>query len=540
MGTGFICRWLAMVGLVLLSGCATSIATRAPDGRLSVQIPTDSPDGYALIKVVSIRPISLLNPKWQQITLMSANGVRHEVPDVTPMAVGVFGGNGVPTESLHFGRLPPGDYEFANAGSIGPGPGLLLALITSDHAALDKQVPRFKVEAGRLANLGTIVFAPATGDKEAAQIVLLGGPRGTAESLRSLRDDSGDSPLPPPGGGWLQPTAPEMEAIAQSRTFVSMLSSPSSAQNDGLLVAGSHLGEVVERVAPRRWKSEPLQDLFRVNFAARWNDGTWVTGAEFGRYAIKRPGATWEPHRLANERGQVVAIQNLPAGQALLVVTDRIKGARVLVQNQLGADAVAPRELATELKDTDEARLPVMLLDHPDALLMARNIPGFRREVIMTRVDKRSLQVTTNRESFWVAGWQALPGGDIVMTRMNGMTTYLTSSTDAGKTWANTELTLPHGVHWIDRARGYAIKPTPGFSTVSNQVTQTIDGGKTWTPLGEPFSSKDFAARIVFADDQEIIAEGGNMIFSSIDAGKTWAPVFPRSTSSSMASTPRH
>ncbi|GER20127.1 exo-alpha-sialidase [Variovorax boronicumulans] len=493
-----------------------------------------------LLKVVSTRPISLLNPKWQQITLISAQGVRHEVPDLTPMAVGVFGGSAVPTESLHFGRLPPGEYEFSSAGSIGPGPGLLLALIASDHASLEKQVPRFKVEAGRLANLGTVVFSPSTGDKEPAQIILLGGARGTAESMRALTDDSRNAPVLRPGGGWLQMPTDEAQAISRARELVSMLS-PIGSRSGARMVAGSHLGEIVERVAPGRWTSEPLDTLARVSFASCWKDATCVAGSEFGRYAIKRPGASWEAHRLSNEYGQVASIQDLSEGRALFVVTDRLKGARVLVQDQLGNDEAVPKELSAGIQDTDEAKLPVLMLDHPDALLMARNVPGFRRESLVTRVDKQSLRVTTNREKFWVSNWQVLQDGEIAVTRMNGMTTYFTSSKDGGKTWVSTERTVPIGTYWRDQSRALGIQPTPGFSTVSNQVTQTTDGGKTWTPLGQPFRSADFAARIVYADDQEILAEDGKRVFSSLDAGKTWTPRFPRvgANSSSVAGASR-
>lgn len=520
-------RWLAIVSLVLLTGCAASIATRAPDGRLDVRLPAEGTDGYVLLKVVSTRPISLLNPKWQQITLISAQGVRHEVPDLTPMAVGVFGGSAVPTESLHFGRLPPGEYEFSSAGSIGPGPGLLLALLASDHASLEKQVPRFKVEAGRLANLGTVVFSPGTEDKEPAQIILLGGVRGTAESMRALADDSRSVPALQPGGGWLRIPADEAQAIARARGLVSMLS-PIESRSGARMVAGSHLGEIVERVAPGRWTSEPLDALARVNFAACWKDTTCVAGSEFGRYAVKAPGASWEARRLSNEYGQVASIQDLPEGRALFVVTDRLKGARILVQDRLGNDETPPKELSAGIQDVDEARLPVVLLDHPDALLMARNIPGIRRETLITRVDKQSLRVTTNREKFWVSSWQVLPDGEIAVTRMNGMTTYFTNSKDGGKTWVSTERTVPFGTYWRDQSRGLGIQPTPGFSTVSNQITKTTDGGKTWTPLGQPFRSADFAARIVYADDQEILAEDGKRVFSSLDAGKTWTPHFPR------------
>lgn len=490
----------------------------------------DGHDGYVLVRVVSTRPISLLNPKWQHIALMSAQGVRHELPDVTPISLGFAGDSSVVTESLHFGLLPPGEYEFANAGSIGPGPGLLMALVMSDHASLDRKMPRFKVEPGRLANLGTIVFSPSTGDKEPAQLVLLDGAKGTQESMRALQDDSAGTALPPSGGGWQRDGEALTEPVEQARALVSMLSSPSDTRNDGHLVAGSHLGEVFERIAPARWTSAPLAELTRVTFAARWPDGTWAAGSEFGRYAIKLPEKDWQVRRLAGERGSVVSIQKLPEGETLLLLATPNQGLRALVLQETDVNATAPKALAIGLKDTDEAKLPALVLDHADAVLIARNVPGFRREVVITRIDKHSLAIDTTRENFWVSGWQVLPNGQIHVNRMNGLTNYFTTSADAGKSWQNTERVLPHGVRWVDANIAYAINPTPGFNTVSNQITRTTDGGKTWSPIGKSFTTRDLAARVIYADDNEILAQGGFMVFSSVDTGTTWTTAFPRTT----------
>lgn len=529
-----VSRWLSLLAFVLLTGCATSIATRTPDGLLKVEIPNDSQDGYLLVRVVSTRPISLLNPKWQHVALMSAQGVRHEIPDVTPMSLGFAGDSTVITESLHFGRLPPGEYDFANAGSIGPGPGLLMALVMSDHAALDRKMPRLRIEKGRLANLGTIVFAPSA-DKEPAQLVLLDGARGRAESLRALQDDSARAALPPEGGGWQRPNLGEPEPVDQARALVAMISAPSDAASNGHLVVGSHLGEVFERTGTSQWRDSPLSELIRVTFATRWTDGTWIAGSEFGRYATKQPEGNWRVHAIPGERGQVTAIQKLPTGEILFLLSDRAKGVRALVMPELVPAAAAPKVLDVDLKDADEAKLPAMLLDHPEAVLIARNVPGFRREVVLTRIDKRSLAVSTTRENFWVSGWQALPNGQIQVNRMNGLTNYFTLSTDAGRSWKNTDLVLPHGVRWADSSTAYAINPTPGFNTVSNQVTRTTDAGKTWTPIGKAFTTRDLAARIIYADDKEILAQGGFAVFSSIDMGKTWTTTFPRETGSQQA-----
>lgn len=161
--------------------------------------PPDSNHLTSRLRVIALRPVSLLNPKWQQVEL-SSNGRREEMTDVTLRSNAIFHGRYFATESLYFAKLPAGKYEVTGFGSAGPGPGLILALIGSDSAKA-QALPSFTIEAGRLANLGTLVFAPEMGKELPEQLALLRGPMGRKNALDALLAESARDALPLPAGG---------------------------------------------------------------------------------------------------------------------------------------------------------------------------------------------------------------------------------------------------------------------------------------------------------------------------------------------------
>lgn len=205
--------------------------------------PPDSNHLTSRLRVIALRPVSLLNPKWQQVEL-SSNGRREEMTDVTLRSNAIFHGRYFATESLYFAKLPAGKYEVTGFGSAGSGPGLILALIGSDSAKA-QALPSFTFEAGRLANLGTLVFASEMGKELPEQLVLLRGPMGRKNALDALLAESARDALPlPAGGGWQGEASAmdEQRLLAQARQWVSRLYLRVGDQG---LAGGSHLGQLL-------------------------------------------------------------------------------------------------------------------------------------------------------------------------------------------------------------------------------------------------------------------------------------------------------
>ncbi|WP_157360048.1 WD40/YVTN/BNR-like repeat-containing protein [Caldimonas brevitalea] len=503
---------------VVLVGCAAPAAKRGPDG-LALDLKAEGSDGFVVLKVVSTRPVSLLNPKWQNIAVRSTGGQNDELRDLTP-PYSMLGANYVPTESLYFARLKAGEYEVSSLGSTGAGPGLLLALMMSDHASMQKRLPRFNVETGRLTNLGTIVYAPELDKDQPADIVLLSGPVGQRAALQDLRDEGGTAALPPLGGGWGAPPEESAESLKRAREMVSMVSHRGSAISGGTFIGGSHLGQILMRTGPRTWVRESLDTLNRVVFATRLADGTLVAGMEYGRYQIKRPGGTWEAHKIGSEKGRVVYIEPRADGSALFVAGDA-KTTRVWLKRG-GLDHASDEITQVAAFGTP----PDLLLTLPDALIVAWNETGILRQSVHHRIDKNTLKLTTYKESFWVVDWQYRVDGSVALTRQNGMSGYRSVSLDGARTWITANEPGYLGGFWLDANKGYAFGVSPGFSTVDSLLQVTSDGGKTWQRQGGPLVAPS-VGQLLQVDGQELVALAGHVVYSSIDQGGTWQRVFP-------------
>jgi hypothetical protein len=503
--------------IAVLAGCASPAAKRGEAG-LDLDLSATANQGFVLLKVVSTRPISLLNPKWQSISVRSGDKT-DAMFDITP-AYSMLMGQHVPTESLYFAKLPAGKYVISEMGSVGPGPGLLLALLASDRAEADTQLPDFVVEAGRLANLGTIVYAPEIDKEQPERMVLLHGPMGKRAAQEAFLAESNRAQLPlPEGGGWGRDAtaAAELAALAQARPLVSMLN---LSEVSGGLMAGSHLGQIFRRAGPQIWTTEALDSLDTVYSFGKTADGRLIAGNSYGGYLVESGDGGWRRYRLGKETGRVAHIETRDDG-SVIFITGSLLASKVWFKKSLEDAAEIPTEVATVETPPDS------ILSNGKEIFLAWKITGFSRESLITRIDKQSLAVTSQRENFWVIGWQFLADGRVQLTRQNGMSLYSSSSADNMRTWNHTERPGKLSTVWLDKKRAFGLDWRTGFVMITNVLQKTTNGGDTWENIGAPMETKHFAGRIVYADEGEILLQGGHMLYSSTNEGKTWQRLFP-------------
>lgn len=507
---------LTFLVLLVLSGCANTAARRTSAG-LELDLVTKDSEGFVVLKVIATQPISLLNPKWQSIKISSASQ-SDEMMDITPM-YNMLMGRFVPTESLYFAKLKAGEYEVTGMGSIGPGPGLLLALMMADNSGGNHKLPRFTVRAGQLANLGTIVYVPEIGAEQRERLFLLDGPFGKRAAYQTLISEAKRTDVPlSEGGGWNSTVSAEAEAnvLAKARQHVML---QGVWQRDGELLGGSHLGMLFRRTAPQVWNYEAIDTLSQVNSVARTSNGRLLVGGDYGNYFIKEAKGEWRAYRLPLETGRVVHIEPRVDGSAV-VVTGELEETRIWLLPSLDGGE-APRQIAN-LK-----RPPDTILVTSKELILAGNIPGISRETVLTRIDKQTLAVTTESEKFWIMDWALLPDGTVAATRMNGLSLLSSHWVNGLHEWVLSEDRASFSTWWFDAQNALSVESSPGFKMVGNQLRSTRDGGKTWAAQGAPFETEHFAARIVFADKDEVLMLGRNFVYSTLNRGQTWRRVFP-------------
>jgi hypothetical protein len=510
---------LFLVIALLCTGCATTTAGKRTAAGLQLDFQSKADEGFVVIKVVSVRPISLLNPKWQSINVVS-NGKPQSLHDVTA-DYNMLMGKHVPTESLYFAKLPVGVYSVSSLGSIGPGPGLIPALIGSDRSMATGKLPQFSVKAKGLANLGTLVYVPEIEDEAPARVLLLHGDAGKASARQDLLAEARLAELPlAQEGGWIAPPQlDEAALLSEARGLVSMLTIRANSHPAADFSAGSHLGQIFHRAGAQKWRRENLDTLTTLYATAELPGGIRIAGGSYGEYFVKRPGANWQPYRLPNELGRIVHIEPRPDSSVLFMTGD-LRQTRMVLKKSLedASEAVVSTVVAEEPPDN--------LLIQSAEIIFATSTPGKFRESTITRINKSSLNIQSQAEKFWVMQWQQLDGGKVMLARMNGMSAYLSSSADNGRTWAHGNNTGVAGL-WIDTSSGYSMEPSFGFRLVTNHFRKTVDGGKTWQRLGSPLTTIHYAGRIVYAGADEVIVQGSNMLFSSIDQGASWQRILP-------------
>lgn len=505
------------VVMLILSACSNPVAVRTESG-LKLNLDAQEKEGYVILKVVTLRPISLLSPHWKSISVTS-NGNRSELNNVL-QPYNMLMGRHIPTESLYFAKLNAGEYDITGLDSIGAdGMGVLIAILSSDHASV-KQKLHFKVEAGHLANLGTIVFNPKL-EESPEQLFLLNGPAGKKSALDTLLYETQQSGFPlSQSGGWDNDSSleSENELLNAARQHVSLLTFTKSINE---LKAGSNLGQIFSRTGPQSWTSESVNTLSRIYSIGKTTDGRTIAGSDSGEYFVQSNHGAWSTLRIQQEVGRIIHVEHRADGSAIFIAGDLLK-TRVWFKKSLEDTSEKPTELAKLDGPPDN------LLNADDELILAANIPGLNREVTISRINKKTLEVSSKKENFWMIDWQTMEDGSVNVTRMNGMSTYPSTWENNRTKWVHDDKSNGVLTYWIDKKNGISIKASAGFTMVTNQLQTTSDGGKTWVKMGNAIDTRDFAGRIIYADESEVILVGSNMVYSTKDKGQSWQRIFPQ------------
>lgn len=507
-------RRLAALAIALaLAGCAAPGVERS-GAQVTVDQRQVAGEGYVLLRMQSARPSTLFNPKWQMLRLEREGGGIDELVDLSaPQASG----------SLFYARLPAGSYRIAEVHSIGPGPGLILALMAGDLQDLRSRELRFTVREGALSNLGTVVDSPPVDrDPKTRRVILLRDAAGQAAAAEALALRTGQAITLRQEGGWLgeQTREEAARALRRARALVSVLSHGDDAQAS-VVIGGTALGQVLMRDSAGNWHSEPLDSLATVTYARRLADGTLIAGTDQGRFHVRRDGAGWRTFLLPVATASVLHVEPLGA-EAWLATAQHQNEVAVY---RIDAGGAPPARLA--VIDTGGALFPGVIAS-PDALMFPRNTPAFARESLWTIIDKRTLKAETRMEKFLVFGFQRTRGGMLVMSRYSGLSHYVSFSEDGGRSWRHVQAEGPVWPYFLDAQRGYALDFNRGMFTVDSFVVRTLDGGGSWTQTGTPVAVEVAGRVLGIGPDNAIVASLGWEIRSSRDEGKTWQRERPR------------
>ncbi|HPT51576.1 MAG TPA: sialidase family protein [Accumulibacter sp.] len=511
---------------MILSACANSPTTINGRNAPLTEIPDGQ--GVALAKMIAISSPSAFNAKWRNLILEDAAGKTFALRDVGPT---------FEKYSIFMGTLPEGHYQIRRLNSEGRGPGLILLLMSTDSANVESRLPEFDVRKDAITNLGTIVFQlPKGGDANSLRHVINDGDVGKKAALADLYPEDRTTLM---SIAVSNPSDPKKAIDRIRETEALIAASPPFLYNllplaDGRIAASGIAGFLHIRERDGTWHATHLNTFDSFTSLDELPDKTLALGTENGKYFLLLPdGKTVESHRLADPDLVVSAI--IPLGRfgyairAIRKLRSNVYGPvsyLVLKKDDLHIDGTE-KELASV--DGLSALAPLPMYFHKNELFLFFNEPGFRRTTKMSRLNMATGERSQSEFPFWLLKVEPGSENQLVMTRMNGMSFYRSTSGDDGKTWQEIENELPIATFFLSKQLAFGLrKVSTGWDTVQMTLSKTEDGGKTWRDSGVPFTVSTGMPRLLGLGSREIVVFTGTDIRSTIDDGMTWKVEWPR------------
>lgn len=450
----------------ILSGCATPTAVGA-------QTELQGDEGLVVLRLVDTGTVAVK----RFIVVSTTTGQEYPLRPVR------FGQS---SSMTYVGRLPAGRYQPARL--FGERGGVVRTV------PLQKLTGAFDVQARRVTQLGTMVFAPTgktgqsqrdgTGWTTSLQFVLPLDPTpvATKHLLAARFPEIAKTVDADASLGWVPGTVPVQtpDLMAAVRTVVETRTPP-QLQAGGYWLAGGSLGTVTRLEPGRTPQSVSTGVVHAVEAVVRLRDGRWLAGGEEGFVAVSADaGSRWQ--RLPGLDADAVVIHLSQADEGTVyVVTDHDREVvvhradpasfawevirRIPSEREQGAMNIQFGEAAAFLPDHAQASADRLVVHARPNTLASLDLRTGRWETHATpRTFEWGVQVSA--DGLVVGAWN--PG-------------WVWSSTDYGKTWDRLEIpsggTVPR---FADRRRGVVLARASGTpAKLPYRYFGTDDGGKT-------------------------------------------------------------
>lgn len=483
---------LLAVAALALSGCAT------PPTAVSADTELKPNEGLVAVRVVELGDV----PIKRFSVVSEATG------EVYPMRAIQFGQTSATT---YVGRLPAGRYQpkemwgTAFDRSRAPSVSVSGGAVSVGVPTVTVTVPlapltgKFDVQAGRVTDLGTVVFVPtsapgsrsADGERNFSFALPLLPIAVPTEALVQARFPAlakaieGRSAL-----SWVSGTVPQppRQVLDAARQRVVALTKPTFTA-DGVMLTGGAMG-VIDRYgrdslsARRVWVDTP----HAIEAVVVLHDGRWLAGGEEGFLALSTDqGASWQPlPRLSPE--DVVIHLSQAADKRIFMVVDRDREAVVYQASPTASSAIEWKELRRLPSDREQG---VMTQEFGEAKKFLRDHVAVTDDRLVVYTRPGTLHSFDFRSGAWEsneAPWRPFNYG--VKATRDGLVIgmfaqhWVYTTLDYGRSWTRMEsfvhMTEPH---FIDRQRGIMLAAELSMMMPGPyKIRTTQDGGKTWTP----------------------------------------------------------
>jgi hypothetical protein len=440
----------------------------------------------------------------------------------------------------YVGRLPAGRYRPKELMGSNPGVNLVRVPLTQWTGAFD-------IEAGRVTQLGTMIFTPGltvgydTDSRTSRSLFLLPldptpvpvGPLLAARFPQLAGTASAKAPL-----GWVAGSTPTLAAVPldRVRANVNAVGRPMFTEGN-TMASGGLLGVIAVHRAGKLVMKPAADTVHTITAVLALQDRRWLAGGEEGYLALStNQGQSWKALPALPADDLVLHLVQRPDGR-LLAVTDRDSEALVY---ESADHPIAWKEIKripsdrersfmnTELGESAEF-LPDFAAHSNDRLVV------YTRPRTLSSLDLRTgLWETQTTPAVFHAGMKVTPDGYVL--GFGG----LYGSENYGQSWKKLESWVTTSEpHFMDRRRGVVLATELSFSGTPSKyrLRTTSDGGATWMAGEEinapfmatiPSTRRDKHGRLLrplWGDPSGrwwYTTDGSDRLLISTDGGRNW------------------
>jgi photosystem II stability/assembly factor-like uncharacterized protein len=497
---------VASLGAVILAGCAT--------GGLKPDSPLPAQQGLLVVRIAS----NADEPeRWDTLEVWSID--QKKLTFLSPVAPAM-------STSIFVDALPPGQYRLDALKSVKR----LGNLILTRTAPLHERLGTFRIEAGQVTNLGTVVIQPELNSASSQQyaVTLTTVPAELETLLQRRLPVIAAAALGKPVLGWdAVPNEGAQQAVLRlAQAGSAHVNDPREAPW-GEVVAGSLLGQVLVRSTDGKWRSlatgytgeiVAVVPLRSGELLAAGEDGLLLLSADRGRSWSRLPVPTsglLEDVDQADD-GRVYLLAREESGHALYVAADPKGNGWEKLRSMMRFPSV-PRSAGTP--GGEPALLVgrgVAIAAPPQHFVSHDAATGEWHTALTIRFTLKEPRAFTRlraradgllygpAKSNWSSAKGSLFGGEGIV-----------ASRDGGKSWETLstwdESSSVKDVLFTSATTGYALVRRKGVEGLL--VMATADGGKSWAEHGKVPS---FAGTV-------FPAEGGRVLLAASERGAVWA-----------------
>lgn len=477
--------------------------------------------GMVMLRLIANRRLSRFSVKWDKFAVHNLkSGKKYELKDLY----------GLGHHATFVVSLPVGDYQ---ADEVRVGDPVWQSLGEYGSAGFAPGAWRFKVEPGRMTNLGSIFYLEAFAIEEPPPST----PRAQYKTLSFRLVHMPDDTLPQRSShlfhpddhpavlskslGWTSIAPGSSSAtLAQFKRMTLSLSGATRATAGGILF-GEHFGQIAWRHPDGKWSWEDTGTIESILFAADSPNGTRYAVAE-GSVLLQRarPGE-WTRIPVALEDATPRMLYAFADG-SLLTVWEQFQKFTAL-RYRPGADPSwttewempAPRGKVAKMLGYCRSELS------PAGVVASSEIFGAFGGIHTKKV--ALLDFTTGK---WTHSETDVHGSAAILP--DGTIYSLTGGND-NQTF---KVSRNAGLQWEDRSTGTFAMIQPRFRTADDgltfaiskwapgTLTRTLDGGRTWQAVGELPMGTNWL--YVLPGQELLMATELGRLYSSQNNGKNW------------------